>query len=254
MTRFKAAGIHLGISAGIATLVLAAMLGVWYPDMYFRLMGGGTLLFLIVGVDVCLGPLITLVIFKSGKPGLKFDLMVIALIQATALAYGIHIMYATRPAYTVFVTNGFLVTPANEIEPAELEKASRPEWRKLPHFGPELVYGQLPKEKTASEKLAELAKEGLYIHQFPQYYAPYSEHIAEVLKEAKPLAKLKRLSPSHKQKVEHFLQKQGKPEQNFAYVPISARLEFMAAILDAQSGAVVGILDVDPYAIELQKP
>lgn len=254
MTRFKAAGIHLGISAGVATIVLAAMLGIWYPDMYFQLMGGSTLLFLIVGVDVCLGPLVTLVIYQSGKPGLKFDLTVIALVQATALAYGVHVMYATRPAYTVFVTNRFIVTPANEIEPAELEKASRAEWRKLPHFGPELVYGQLPKDKTESEKLAKLVKEGLYIHQFPQYYAPYSEHIAEVLKEAKPLAKLKKLSPSHNQKVEIFLQKQGKPEQNYAYVPISARLEFMAVILDAQTGAVVGMLDIDPYAIELQKP
>ena len=254
MTRLKAAGIHLGISACIATVVLAAMLGVWYPEMYFQLMGGSTLLILIVGVDVCLGPLITLVIFKSGKPGLKFDLMVIALIQATALAYGVHVMYASRPAYTVFTTNRFIVAPANEIEPAELEKASRAEWQKLPLFGPEIVFGQLPKDKAESDKLAELVKDGFYVHQLPKYYAPYSENVAEVLKEAKPLAKLRKLSASHNQSVEDFLQKQGKPEQNYAYVPIWARLDFMTVVLDAKTGAVVGMLDVDPYAIEYKKP
>ena len=39
-----------------------------------------------VSVDVTLGPLITLIIFKPGKKGLLFDLVVIGMMQSAALA------------------------------------------------------------------------------------------------------------------------------------------------------------------------
>ena len=85
MSRWKASGIHLLLSAAIAVVVLTLMLMVWYPWPLFEAAGGSRLVFILVGVDVTLGPLITLVIFKSGKPGLKFDLTVIALVQLAAL-------------------------------------------------------------------------------------------------------------------------------------------------------------------------
>ena len=72
MNKFKAAGIHLLLSISIAVLLLALMLGVWYPGSYFKLMGGGELIFLMAGIDVCLGPLLTFVVFKPHKKSLKF--------------------------------------------------------------------------------------------------------------------------------------------------------------------------------------
>jgi len=56
------------------------MILVWYPPPLFQLLGGFELLLLIVAVDIALGPLLTLVVFKSGKKRLKFDLSVIALL------------------------------------------------------------------------------------------------------------------------------------------------------------------------------
>src|SRR5262245_30915782 len=97
MSRWKAAGIHLLLSAAIAAAVVIFMLTVWYYWPLFEAAGGSRLILILVGVDVTLGPLITLIVFKSGKKSLKFDLTVIALFQVAALIYGIYTFYLARP-------------------------------------------------------------------------------------------------------------------------------------------------------------
>ncbi|CAN5630539.1 hypothetical protein BH18PSE1_BH18PSE1_05720 [soil metagenome] len=67
MTRWKASVIHLSICAVIALAVLAWMLLVWYPAPYFEGLGAGKLSMTIIGVDVVIGPLITLIIYNPLK-------------------------------------------------------------------------------------------------------------------------------------------------------------------------------------------
>ena len=89
LNRWKAAAIHLSLSALIAATVVTVMLLVWYPPPHFHAMGGEGLLKVLVGVDVTLGPLLTLIIFNPKKKSLRFDLSVIAALQVAALAYGV---------------------------------------------------------------------------------------------------------------------------------------------------------------------
>ncbi len=98
LNRWKAAGIHLCLSALIAATVVVVMLALWYPGSYFDAMGGQTLLVLIVGVDVTLGPLLTLIVFNPKKKRLKLDLAVIAVFQviATRLRRLCHVRRAAR--------------------------------------------------------------------------------------------------------------------------------------------------------------
>src|SRR5919108_4111834 len=116
LTRWRAAAAHLAISAGIAAAVLGLMLVFWYPPPLFQAMGGIGLALILVGVDVVMGPALTLVVFKSGKPGLKFDLAAIAICQLAALAYGCHIISLARPAYIVFVKDQFQVAMVTELD------------------------------------------------------------------------------------------------------------------------------------------
>src|SRR3954452_13602215 len=120
MSRWKASGLHLLISILIASVVLTLMLGLWYPGPLFEAMGGEGLVFLLVGVDVVLGPLITLIVFKAGKRGLKLDLAIIGLVQLAALLYGAHIMFIARPAFIAFVKDQFQVASAAQIDPENL--------------------------------------------------------------------------------------------------------------------------------------
>ena len=61
--RWRAALIHLGCSAVLASAAAALVFLVWYPWPYSVLAGGIGLFILITGVDVVMGPLITLVVF-----------------------------------------------------------------------------------------------------------------------------------------------------------------------------------------------
>jgi len=60
---------------------------------------------LVLIVDVCLGPLLTLAVFDPKKKELKRDLSIILLIQLSALFYGIYTVSVARPAYIVFAVD-----------------------------------------------------------------------------------------------------------------------------------------------------
>ena len=132
-TRWQAAGTHLLISVAIAAVALFVLLRVWYPPPLFTAEGGNELLFMLVAVDVVIGPLITLIVFKSGKPGLRFDLSVIALLQACALACGSYTMFVARPVFIAFIVDRFEIVRANDIDPADFAQAPNPafRWRRI---------------------------------------------------------------------------------------------------------------------------
>src|SRR5216110_724658 len=91
--RYRAALIHFGLSSIVAGAAFVVVYFLWYAEPLFEGAGGKQLFILLAGVDVTIGPLITLIIFKPGKPGLKFDLVVIAMMQLAALVYGTHVVF-----------------------------------------------------------------------------------------------------------------------------------------------------------------
>ena len=96
MTRFRAFTIHLTSSILIFLFFLGLMFFVWYPVPYFEIDGGWKVLRILAGVDVVLGPLLTLIVFKPGKPSLKFDMSVIVLVQLVAPVSYTHLTLPTN--------------------------------------------------------------------------------------------------------------------------------------------------------------
>src|SRR4051812_12853702 len=109
MTRWKAAAIHSLISVAVGLIAGALLLGLWYPPPYFHAAGAQELILLLVGVDLVIGPLLTLIVFRWGKPGLAFDLTVISLLQAAALVYGLAIVLQSRPVFLVATVDRFVL-------------------------------------------------------------------------------------------------------------------------------------------------
>ena len=175
MSRWQASGIHLGISAVVAAIVMGVLFLVWYPSTFFTAMGGEQLLYLLVGCDVVLGPLITLIIYKAGKKGLNFDLAAIGMMQAAALTYGVIVAAEARPVYTVFVVDRFEVAAANEIDPEELAKVTRPEYKTLSWTGPRLVGALKPTNPDDQFRMTMAWGQGKDMQHFPQLYVPYPE-------------------------------------------------------------------------------
>ena len=247
MSRWKAALIHFGISALVAAIATALLLGVWYPPPYFSAAGAKRLLLLVVGVDVVLGPLLTLIVFKSGKRGLKFDLAAIGLVQVLALAYGFHVMLQSRPVFMVASVDRFVLVAANQLDPADLAAASQPQWRRLSWGGPVLVATQRPDDADERNDLLFSALEGKDIEKFPRYYVEYEAAASGLLQRAQPLSRLRQMHPSHAGEVDAWLQRHRSEEESIVWLPIVARDADLCMLMDRASGKPLGAIALDPW-------
>ena len=120
MTRFQASRNHLAISAVVVGIVLAVVFLAWYPGPTFEIAGARAPVSILVGLQVVLGPLLTLIVYKEGKKGLKFDLAFIATVQLVALVYGSHTLYSERPTYLVFTIDRVSLVSAKTIDAASI--------------------------------------------------------------------------------------------------------------------------------------
>jgi len=246
MSRWNAAGIHLGISALIAAVVLAVIYFVWYPSPYFTAMGGDQLVLLVIGVDVVIGPLITLVIYRAGKRGLALDLSVIAFLQATALAYGVTIAAEARPVYSVFVVDRFETVAANAIDDEEVAKVTRPEFRSPSWLGPKTVGVRKPADIKEATRILFAMTEGKDLQHYPQHFVPYAEVADEVGRHAQPIETLKHYNAQKSAEIDSFLRAHGVAEQDVGFVPLRARRGERAVIVK-HNGDVVGTMDLNPW-------
>ena len=246
-TRWRAAGTHLLISACIGAGVIALMLAVWYPPPLFEAMGGIGLALILVGVDVVMGPALTLVVFRSGKPGLKFDLAAIAILQLAALAYGCYVVNAARPAFIVFVKDQFEVATVAQLAPERLSEARYPQFRRPAWSGPVLVFGEWPKDAADRQRLATAAVALEDLQHFPKYYAPYDQGRREILARAKPLQEVRRVEPQIGKAIDEWLARSGADEHKLLYVGLRARNAWVAVLIDRQSAQPVKMLVAERF-------
>lgn len=245
ISRFRAATVHLAASAAVAVAVLGVMLALWYPPPLFKAMGGTELVVLIIGIDVAIGPLITLIIFDTRKKELVFDLAMIAVLQLGALGYGIYAMHAGRPVFTVFTERRLAVVSAADIDPDELAKTHVDDFRRLSLTGPRLVAADSP---TDPRELSELALAGLVgfgIQQLPKYYVPYVERRTQVLSVARPLVELV-LTPEGQGVLQACLKRTGKKADELRFLPVTAKHGILLGMVDAATGNLLEILEIDP--------
>lgn len=247
MNRWRAAGIHLLISAGIAAGVLALMLGVWYGPTLFRAMGGAGLALILVGVDVVMGPALTLVVFRSGKRGLKFDLAAIALFQLAALLYGCYVVSLARPAFIVFVKDQFQVATVAELDPQYLAEARYPQYRSPPWSGPELVYGEWPKDHEEQQKLLFAGLAGVDLQHFPKYYAPYEQGKEQILAKALPLSSVHRTEPEAAKAIDEWIARSGVDARDLLYLRLRGRTAWVAVLIDRLSARPVKMLLAEKF-------
>jgi hypothetical protein len=111
--RYQAFAVHMAISLVIFFILLICITQYWYPGILFDAGNGWKAIGIIIGIDLILGPLLTLIVFNHNKTSLKFDLWVIALVQTAALVYGTWTIHQTRPIALAFINSSFLTLYAN---------------------------------------------------------------------------------------------------------------------------------------------
>jgi hypothetical protein len=240
-SRWKAASIHLFLSAVMAIASILLLYFMWYPQPFFEASGGEFLLKLLVAVDVVLGPLITLIIFNTQKKSLRFDLAVIGLVQLAALCYGMYTMYLARPVFAVYAHKQFKVVTANEIEADMLQRVTLPEFKSLSFTGPQFVFNEPPQSSPNLDDFM-LSAEALA----PQFYAPYAEKSSQVVKDGQPISALFQRRPEAKSLIDAELKKYGKSNEAIIFFPLIAKEKNLTVLADGKTGALISIVAVNP--------
>ena len=245
--RIRASLIHLALSATIAALVFLPLYFYWYPDVLFESAGGRDLFLLIVGVDVTIGPLVTLIIFKPGKKGLLFDLIVIGVVQATALCYGVYVLFESRPVYIAYVVDRFELVRANGFPEGELEKGRAQGYDRLSWTGPKLIGLKMPSAPEERFNLGISGLAGVDAQYYPRYYVPFDSVRAEVRAKALPIATLRRRNPQRNAEIDRLLAALGRSEADLRFVPMRAGKADLAVFVDAGDGAILKITSLTPW-------
>ncbi|NRB39886.1 MAG: hypothetical protein HRU20_15695 [Pseudomonadales bacterium] len=144
-TRWHAFSWHLLFSVLIFVILFFVITLFWFPGV-FMYMGGWQGVKIVAGVDLILGPLLTLLIYNKAKKGIKMDLCIIALFQLSCLTAGVYLVYQERPLVQIF---GLDVVYVHGITDLEQYDISREDIANFSGSYPKKLYLDLPKDKTA---------------------------------------------------------------------------------------------------------
>lgn len=233
---------HLAISAFIALVVVGIVFLFWYPAPLAKAVGVTHIFLMLIAIDVIIGPVLGLLVYKEGKKTLKMDLTIIILLQLSALGYGIYSIEQGRPAWIAYVVDRFELVRKNEIIQDNLSKAQS-QYQQAFWFKPEYVLAQ--RGKTADERSNDLFAEalgGISIAQRPERYTNLDQAKTEIQKRAQDLTELDKYNDQ--KLVKEILAKY--PQAN-AFVPLKASTMDMVVLLDKNQGTVVKIVDLRPW-------
>ena len=248
--RLSAGLIHLLLSLAVAALAALLIFGVWYPGALAALQGVDRMLLLMIAVDVCLGPLLTVVAFSPGKSLhlLRMDLGLIALMQLAALVYGVSTIAQGRPVYLVFNVDRFTLVSAVDVEREGLELArQRAGVGGMSWFGPRLVAARLPEDsRLQREILFDALNGGADLAQRPRWFIPYVNDRETVLGKQRPLAELQQSNEVDEPQLRALTGKLGIDYARVAYLPLRAGPRDGVVFVDRQNAEVLGYAELQP--------
>lgn len=240
--RLKAFFIHLLCSVFVALAALFWVFTVWYPAPLHAALAVTYVFILLVLVDMTLGPVLTLIVFKSNKKAVFFDLSAIAVLQVSALIYGLWVVSEGRPAWVVFNVDRFDVVQVIDIDRRHLYLAER-EYNKPSWVGPRWVGAdRRASGSMSSDILFESAFGGPDIAQRPFLYRPLSEFKEIIRSRAHTLEQLARFNEA-----ELLSATLAEWPQATGWVPLMARARPMVVLLSENNTKVLGIVDLRPW-------
>ena len=232
---------HFVLSAIVAVALAVLIFVVWYPSEYREMSGGQELFFLMLVIDVCCGPILTMVVYNSKKPKSELyrDIGFIVLVQIAAMGYGVHVAYQARPVYMVLEVDRFKIKYLPELEQEAVNKLPgelQPHWTK----GPILVTVRAPKNSDErSTVMFESVMGGRDYAERADFFVEYNrENIEKYLKNAKSISLYLNKYPDKKAGVDNV-------KNAVKYFPVIARKDWVALIDEV--GNVQGFLPGDGF-------
>ena len=242
LLRLKAFFLHLGLSAIIALLVLCLVFRLWYPAPLAAAVGVIHVFLMLLLVDVILGPMLTLLVYKAGKKTLVFDLAMIAALQLAALSYGLWAVSQGRPAWLVFNVDRFDVVQVLDIDTRRVDQAPS-EYRAPGWSGPKWVAAIGPDNiERRNEILFEAVQGGSDIAQRPELYHSLAASSEQMKARALSLSSLSQFNES-----EAVINTLAAWPQATGWLPLMARAQPMVVLLTSSNTRVLAIVPLRPW-------
>lgn len=228
---------HILISILVALISIWLVYFVWYPAPLAEALGVGHLFLMLIFIDVMIGPLLGLIIYKDGKKSLRFDLIIIILIQIMAFGYGFNIIAQGRPVWIIYDSIVFHVIKNSDIDTSRINQA-KPEFQNVSWLKPQFVNLDISSSQFRDNPPAN----GTIAMDHPMYFTDISNATSQMQSVSFPLSLLEKYNDN--EQIRDVIQKY--PQAN-AWLGLSASAKDMVVLINKEKGEVVKIVDLRPW-------
>jgi hypothetical protein len=245
--RLKAFGLHLLASTSALSLILGLLYLGWYRWPGWYLADAAHLILVMIGVDVVLGPLMTLIIARSTKPrrDLTRDIAMIVVVQLCALGYGSVSLWQGRPLYFAFSETVLQMVQAYDIDADEWAQGSRqnpdlaPHWYSLPRW----IWAPLPKDSDERAKIVgAVIGGGNDVIDMPRYFKRWEQGLPDLRAQLKNVDAVAYFPKKEKESLKTRMRAAGLATDQMDAIPLTGRGHPLLAVLDPNSVKIIAIV------------
>ncbi|QER38430.1 type4 fimbrial accessory protein [Acinetobacter suaedae] len=240
--RLSAMAVHILFSLFLLLIALFLVFHLWYPAPLDKAMGVGTVFWIILVIDLILGPLLTFTVFNPKKKELKIDLFLVVVIQLAAYFYGLHTVVQGRPVFQVFVVDDIELVREIDLKyesNLKIDKVYKPYIFSQPRWV-SAVYSSDPKI-AFQQKQDEMFGNSLASR--PETYQPFENREEQIESKLIPLNDLYKYNKNENVK-EVF--KVYSHENIIGFLPVKG-IEIDMAALIGTNAKPIAIVDLRPW-------
>jgi hypothetical protein len=247
--RVKAFGLHLLASSAALTLIFGSLYLGWYRWPGWHLADVSQVVFVMAGVDIVVGPLLTFVIARSSKPRreLARDIAMIVTVQLFALIYGSVSIWHGRPLYYAFSESVLQLVQAYDIDADELALARRQNAEFVPHWYslPRWIWAPLPQDSHEREKIvASAVSGGDDVISMPRYFKRWEQGLPALRMQLKKVDDVGYFSVADKKILKERMRAAGLATDQPNSMPLTGRGSPLLAVFDPTTLKITGSFKV----------
>ena len=217
---------------------------IWYPAPLYKATGVNQIFLILIGVSLLVWPLLTFVVSKPDKPSLKFDVLVIVILQLSVFMFGLYHIYDGRPVWIVYNVDRFDLVRNNEIDTRNITEAQS-EYKVTSNIGVKYVAAVIPKDnlEISNQILFDEVGSGIAPSQRPELYQPLRDVNDIIVTRSKPIDEL--YDYNTKAQVDEVLSQYPIAD---GYLPLKGNTVHMVVLIDKKKNEkVVDIVDLRPW-------
>jgi hypothetical protein len=248
--RLKAFSAHLVASLAVLSLLLGALYLGWYRWPGWYLADVSKVVLVMTGVDLVVGPLLTLVVASAAKSRrmLARDIAVIATVQLLALLYGTMQLWNGRPLYYAFSENVLQLIQAYDVDPKELALAREQKAPLIPHWYslPRWIWAPLPQDPAEHDRIiAQAVSFGDDVISMPRYYKAWEAGLTMLHTQLKKVDDVGYFMPKDKKILKNEMLAAGYSPDQLNAIPLTGRGKPLLAVFDPATTRLAAIFKVD---------